>query len=106
MQVYKSFSEGSTIFDIVLNTYMSLNAIPRFIADNGITDLGMITTAGQQFIFNTDAVEDEILSLDVLRNGYNFNTGKFFISKRKAENYLLIENKEILKTESNNLFLI
>jgi hypothetical protein len=106
MRVFKKFSEGCTLFDAVLNVYLSLNLIPQFILDNDIKDLDIVTTAGQEFIFETDLIQDEFLSRDVIVNDYKFNTGKLFVNTAVQANFLLIESGEILQTDANEFFLI
>jgi hypothetical protein len=107
MQAFKTFSQGCTIFDVVLQLYLSLNLLPKLILDNNITDLNAITTTGQVFVYDTDFVYNEILSEEITRKNYNFRTSELKIFNRSnLENYLLIENGDILATETNKLFLI
>ena len=107
MQAFKTFSQGCTIFDVVLQLYLSLNLLPKLILDNNITDLNAITTTGQVFKYDTDFIFNEILSEEITRKDYNFRTSELKIFNRATlDNYLLIENTEILKDETNNLFLI
>lgn len=106
MQLYKEFSEGCTFYDVVLNVYLSLNLMPKFIIDNNIKDINLVTTAGQGFYFDTDYIDDDFMNDKVIKNNYKFCTGKFFVNTGIRGNYLLIESGEILETETNNLFLI
>lgn len=105
MQAFKQFTQGCTIFDVVLELYLSLNMLPKLIFDNNITDLNAITYTGQKFIYDTDFVFNEIMSDEIIRKNYKFSTGELKIFSRAIlGDYLLIENSEILKDEANNLF--
>ena len=105
MQAFKQFTQGCTIFDVVLELYLSLNMLPKLIFDNNITDLNAITYTGQKFIYDTDLVFNEIMSDEIIRKNYKFSTGELKIFSRAIlGDYLLIENSEILKDEANNLF--
>jgi len=106
MQAFKQFTQGCTIFDVVLELYLSLNMLPKLIFDNNITDLNAITYTGQKFIYDTDFVFNEIMSDEIIRKNYKFSTGELKIFSRAIlGDYLLIENSEILKDEANNLFI-
>jgi hypothetical protein len=105
MQVFKTFQQGCTLFDVVLELYLSLNLLPKFIVDNNITDLNAITTSGQVFKYDTDLIANERLSEEITRKSYQFKTGDLKIYSRGIlGEYLLIESAEILKDEANNLF--
>jgi hypothetical protein len=105
MQAFKQFTQGCTLFDVVLELYLSLNLLPKFIVDNNITDLNAITTSGQVFKYDTDFIANEILSEEIARKSYQFKTGDLKIFSRGiVGEYLLIESSEILKDEANNLF--
>jgi len=105
MQAFKEFSQGCTIFDVVLQLYLSFNMLPKLIFDNNITDLNAVTFTGQKFIYDTDFIFNEIMSEEILRKDYKFSTGELKIFNRAIlGDYLLIENGEILKDEANNLF--
>jgi hypothetical protein len=105
MQAFKQFQQGCTIFDVVLELYLSINLLPKLIIDNDIKDLSTITTTGQVFKYETDLVSNEILSEEIKRKNYKFSTGQLIILNRAIlGDYLLIENSEILKDEANNLF--
>lgn len=104
MLLSKSFSEGCTFFDVVLQCYLSLNLMPKFILDNNITDLNLATTAGQSFVYDSDFVEDEFLNFEVLKNDYKFCTGRpIFDTTAVRGNYLLTEMPEILANEQENI---
>jgi hypothetical protein len=103
MQVSKSFPEGCTFFDVVLQCYSSLNLMPKFIIDNNIKDLNLITRAGQTFIFDNDFIDDEFISNEAATNDYKYCTGKVPPFNRLS--YILTESGEILSSETNELFL-
>ena len=105
MQAFKQFSEGCTLFDVVLELYLSLNLLPKFIVDNDIKDLNAITVSGQVFKYDTDFIYNEVMSEEITRKNHRFCTGQLNIFNRAIlGDYLLIENTEILKDEANNLF--
>lgn len=105
MQAFKEFSQGCTIFDVVLELYLSLNMLPKLISDNNITDLNVLTYTGQTFKYDTDFVFNETMSDEILKKNYKFSTGELKVFNNQIlGDYLLIENSEILKDESNNLF--
>lgn len=106
MQAFKQFSQGCTIFDVVLELYLSLNLLPKFIIDNQITDVNVLTVTGQVFKYDTELVSNENMSDEILRKNYRFQTSALKINKNVIlGNYLLIESEAILKDEANNLFL-
>lgn len=105
MQAFKEFRQGCTIFDVVLELYLSLNLLPKLIYDNEITDINAITTTGQKFSYDTDFIYNEKMSNEIIKKNYNFRTGDLKIySNAVFGEFLLIENSEILQDEANNLF--
>jgi hypothetical protein len=108
MQLLFKPSIGSTILDVCLNVYLSLNLLPKLIQDNNITNLNAVTGIGDTFIYDTDFIFDEFQSRDVLKNDYKFCTGNVNIPNASFtnENYLLIESGAILSSEAGELFLI
>ena len=106
MQVFKQFQEGCTIFDVVLELYLSLNLLPKLVIDNNITDLNLITTTGQNFVYDTDFVANERMSEEIMKKNYKFRTSEAKKTNSVVtENYLLIENSEILQNEVNEFFI-
>ena len=107
MLLSKQFSEGCTFFDVVLQCYLSLNLMPKFIIDNNITDLNLMTTAGQVFKYDPSFISDEFLNNEILKNDYKFRTGTpIFDTTAIRGNYLLTEASEILSTENKNDFIL
>lgn len=105
MQVFKEFQQGCTIFDVVLELYLSLNLLPKLIFDNNITDLNAITTTGQKFLYDTEFIFNEKMSNEITKKNYKFRTSDLKIfSNAVFGEFLLIENSEILQDEANNLF--
>lgn len=106
MQAFKQFQQGCTIFDVVLELYLSLNMLPKLIFDNNITDLNAETITGQKFYYDTDFVTNERMSEEIVKKDYKFRTSE---TKKTisviVEEYLLIESSEILQDEANNFFL-
>ena len=106
MQVFKQFQEGCTIFDVVLELYLSLNLLPKLVIDNNITDLNLITTTGQNFVYDTDFVANERMSEEIMKKNYKFRTSEAKKTNSVVvENYLLIESSEILQNEVNEFFI-
>ena len=99
---------GATILDVCLNTYLSINLLPKFIKDNSISNMDFVAGINDVFVYDTDFIFDEFMSKDVQKNSYKFVTGDVNIPNASFSNqdYLLIETSEILKDEANNLFLI
>jgi len=105
MQAFKEFTQGCTIFDVVLELYLSLNMLPKLISDNNITDLNVLTFTGQIFKYDTDFIFNEIMSEEISKKNYKFSTGELKVFNNQIlGDYILIENSEILKDESNQLF--
>ena len=99
--------EGANLFDICLNTYTSLDMLPRFIKDNNITDLNMQTKVGDLFIYESDLIINEIMIDVISRNRLLFMTGDInSATVITPSNYLLIESYDILQSEANINFLI
>lgn len=107
MQLSFRAPEGSNIFDLVLNTYTSLDMLPKFIKDNNITNLNMISKVGDIFIYETDLIINKIMIDRISRDRLLFTTSDInnttFIGN---SNYLLIESYDNLLSESNIKFLI
>lgn len=101
-------SIGSTILDICLNVYCSLNMLPKLIMDNNIKSLNFVTGINDVFVYDTDFVVDEFLQRDILKNNYKFVTGDLHIPNASFtnENYLLIQSGAILQSDAGDLFLI
>lgn len=101
-------SIGSTILDICLNVYCSLNLLPKFIMDNNIKSLNLVTGIDDVFVYDTDFVADEFLQRDILKNDYKFVTGNLYVPNASFtnENYLLIQSGAILQSDAGDLFLI
>jgi hypothetical protein len=83
MQVFKEFQQGCTIFDVVLELYLSLNLLPKLIYDNGITDINAITTTGQKFLYDTEFIYNEKMSDEITKKNYKFRTGDFSVPQYK-----------------------
>lgn len=83
MQAFKEFQQGCTIFDVVLELYLSLNMLPKLISDNSITDLNALTTTGQKFTYDTDFVYNEKMSDEITKKNYKFRTGDFNVPQYK-----------------------
>ena len=90
MQAFKEFREGCTIFDVVLELYLSLNMLPKLISDNSITDLNALTTTGQKFAYDTDFIYNEKMSDEITKKNYKFRTGDFTPKINKDDNTILI----------------
>ena len=106
MRVFKQFQEGCTIFDVVLELYLSLNMLPKLIIDNNITDLNFRTVTGQSFVYDTEFTASERMSEEIIKKNYKFKTGEAKKTNNVvAENYLLIENSEILQNEVGDFFI-
>lgn len=101
-------SIGSTILDICLNVYCSLNLLPKLLQDNNITNLNYVSGIGEEIIYDTDFVADEFIQRDILRNNYKFVTGNLYVPNASFtnENYLLIESGAIMQSDAGDLFLI
>lgn len=106
MQAYKQFEQGCTIFDVVLQLYLSLNMLPKLILDNNITDLNTLTTTGQSFVYDTEFIDNEQMAQEITKKKYNFKTSDLKIRNNSIiGDFLLIESAEILQDEANNLFI-
>ena len=99
---------GATIFDLCLNTYLSLNLLPKFVKDNGIENLNYVTGQGEVYIYDTDFIWDEFMSKDIKNNNYKFTTGDITIpnASLSSDDFLLIESGAILQSEAGQNFLI
>jgi hypothetical protein len=106
MQAYKQFEQGCTIFDVVLQLYLTLNLLPKLILDNHITDLNTLTTTGQSFVYDTEFIDNEQMSQEITKKNYKFKTSDLKIRNNSIiGDFLLIESEEILQDEANNLFI-
>jgi DNA-binding winged helix-turn-helix (wHTH) protein len=106
MQVFKQFQEGCSIFDVVLELYLSLNMLPKLLIDNNITDLNLVTVTGQGFFYDTEFSANERMSEEITKKNYKFKTTETKKTNTVvAENYLLIENSEILQNEVGDFFI-
>lgn len=114
MLVSRAFSEGCTIFDVVLQCYFSINLLPRLVEDNGVQNLNAVTTAGQVFLYDPELVADEFLRDEALRNDYKYCTGTLRETDppQQREAYILIDREifdrdspVVLSTEADNKLL-
>lgn len=98
MLVSRSFSEGCTIFDVVLQCYFSINLLPQLIMDNNVQNINAVTTAGQVFLYDPELVTDEFLRDDAMRNNYKFCTGTLRETDppTSREAYILIDKDPLL----------
>jgi hypothetical protein len=107
MQAFKQFPQGCTIFDVVLELYLTLNLLPKLIFDNGITNINEVTKTGQIFQYDTELIFNENMSDEIIKKKYNFRTSDFKQTNNVVfDEFLLIESSDILQDEANNLFLI
>lgn len=95
--------EGASLFDLVLNTYTSLNLLTKFILDNNIRGYDLITKVGDEFLFDTDLIVDNFMFDDIIDNQLIFVTGKGL--PQEPDNYLQTELPENLQDESFDDFL-
>ena len=103
MLITYSPPEGATIYDLVLNIYTTLNLMTKFIQDNNIQHIDLITSVGQSFIYDSDYIFDEFIFDEIIENNYIFCTGKGI--PQTDDNYLLTEEPQILADEGNDLFV-
>ena len=104
MQLFYNPKKGATIFDIVLNTYCTINLITKFALDNAIYSFDYVASGNEQFVYNSELIAKEHISNEILVNNYNFTTGNLNIPNASFnDDYLLTENEEIISTEDNNL---
>jgi hypothetical protein len=108
MLLSRSFNENCNIFDVVLQCYFSFDLLPKFIEDNSIKDVNLVTFAGQSFIYDTDFIFDEFLSTETAKEGYVFSTGYLRETDppRSRTLYLRTETGSILKAENNKNFTV
>jgi hypothetical protein len=108
MQLYFKPPIGSSILDVCLNVYLSLNLLPKLITDNSIQSLNYVSGINDVYVYDTDLIYDEFLHDSVIRNDMKFCTGD--LKKNNAsfvsENYLLIESGEILQSEASDDFIL
>jgi hypothetical protein len=93
--------EGQSIADLVLNTYGSLNLSKKFISDNGLTDLNVLARTGDQYVYDTEFIDNETLFATVMDNKLIFRTGIY----EMPPVYVACEDSTILQTEDDKLFL-
>lgn len=116
MLVSRSFSEGCTLFDVVLQCYFSINLLPQLIMDNNVQNVNAVTTAGQVFLYDPELVTDEFLRDDAMRNDYKFCTGTLRETDppQQREIFLLVDKdplladsrETILLDEADNKFIV
>ena len=100
--------EGASILDMVLNTYTSLNLLPKFLKDNRIVDLNSKAVFGDVFVFDTDFIDNAFLYEEILKNGYLFRTNDLPLVNinDNRRNFLLAENGLVLRTETKKNLII
>ena len=99
--------EGASILDVVLNTYTSMNLLPKFLKDNGITNMDAKAETGDVFVYDTDFVENDFLHDEILKNDYKFRTNDlpYVNANDNSRHFLLTENGLILRTETKKNIL-
>ena len=108
MQLVYNPPIGSSILDVCLNVYLSLDLLPRLLVDNNVQSLNIVTGIGAAFTYETDLIEDEFLSNEVRQHSYKFCTGDLRKTNASfvSEDYLLIESGEILRNEVSEDFIL
>ncbi len=83
--------DGSTIFNVCLNTYGTLNLLGKLMADNNFAGVSTYPTAGQVFLYDETLVVNQQVSKNLTLSGEKYATryipepseniyGEFFIS--------------------------
>jgi len=82
--------------------------LPKFIEDNSIKDVNLITYAGQTFVYDSGFVFDEFLSTETAKEGYVFSTGYLRETDppRFRVKYLRAENGSIIEAENKQNFIV
>lgn len=64
MQVFKAV-ENSTIYDVCLNTYGTLNLLVKLMVDNSFVGVNYYPTAGQEFTFDETLVANQATAQNI-----------------------------------------
>lgn len=83
---------GQSVFDLLLNTYGTINLLGKLITDNNWTDLSTLTTTGQVIYYDDELIADYNLFDSIQQNNTKFRTGV-------AEEFRITDNNVILQTD-------
>jgi hypothetical protein len=100
MQIAFKAIEGQSITDVVLNTYGTVNQLGRLIVDNGIADINGVTTTGQQFVFDSQYIEDQNLYDYIIQYDAKFRTGI------GLGRFLITEDGQFILTEDGRYIIV
>lgn len=92
--------EGQSVIDLCLNTYCSINELPRFLKENNIDNINGVSKTLDSFVYDSTYIADQLISNQIEQNGFLFRTGI------DATKYLLVENTDILRPENDQNFLV
>jgi hypothetical protein len=99
--------KDASVFDIVINTYGTLDLIGKFTQDNKIDDLSVLADGLTSYQYDFDSIENYNDYFKVQENHYKYVTGqKFIVEAVLPLNYLLTEADIIIANEQANLFIV
>ena len=99
--------KNASIFDIVLNTYGSMDLLGKLISDNKITDVNMLAKGNEVFSIDYSKIKNYELFLYFKNNNVQLVTGDSLIQTIiPEEDYLTTEQPDVLETDDNDLFII
>jgi hypothetical protein len=67
--------ENSTIYDVCLNTYGSLDFLVKLMAENDFDGVEVRPKAGQEFLFDESLVVNQLVYNDNLSKSVKYATG-------------------------------
>lgn len=67
--------DNSTIYDVCLNTYGSLDFLVKLMTDNDFDGVETRPIAGQEFLFDEKLVVNQLVYFSNTKNGIKYATG-------------------------------
>lgn len=66
--------DGSTLFDVCLNTYGTLDFFYKLLKDNNISNANYVPKTGQQFLYDETLIIDQQTSRTIILNNIKYAT--------------------------------
>lgn len=99
--------KNATLFDIVLNTYGTLDLLSKFMLDNNINDVNTMATGLETFTFDYSLVNNYGQYDTISIKEMQFTTGDSVLSAFfEQPNNILTEAEEVLLNEDSDDFII
>lgn len=91
--------EGQSVYDLVLNTYGTLNLLGKLIVDNDIDDINALTVTGQVVWYDDLLIADYNLFNSIQQNNTKLRTGV-------ERDFLITDSGIDIETDAGQNFIV